>query len=495
MSEQTDEQDEQAVPVDHYRALLDSLPFPAWLKDTESRFVAVNEVFARIFGAADTDSLIGKTDFDIAPHDLAESYRADDRQVLASLQKKAVEEEIITDGERRWFETYKAPVIDGRGALLGTVGLARDITESKLADQQAKEQLARFQSRDDALAAISQGVVITGIDRQITYANNGFEAISGYTKAEVTGRNCNFLQGPDTSPETEARISRALIAGEPFHGEILNYRKDGTPFWNGLSIVPVVNEGGAITQFVGVMRNITTRKQIEDELADYARRTEALSRRLVAAQEEMRRRLSAELHDRTSPNLAAIAINLRLLANELDATEQATSIARLEDTSALIEDTAASIREISTDLRPPLLDYLGLLPALESYAMQFSRRTGIPVRIDSSDTPLKLAPATESVMFRIAQEALTNCAKHAAATAIEVSLLVDPSHIRLAIIDNGAGFDPLTLGDVRPTSGIGLINMKEMAEFVGATFSISSQPGVGTRVCFGIRAALGKDRP
>lgn len=484
MTKKNHDKKKPSGPVNHYRALLDSLPFPAWFKDTESRFVAVNEVFAQIFGAANADSLIGKTDFDIAPREMAESYRADDREVLTTLQKKAVEEEIIDRGICKWFETYKAPVLDEHGYLHGTVGIAKDISERKLAQYQEQAQLALLQSRDDALAAISQGVVITDIRYRITYSNNGFQAITGYSMAEIMGCTCIFLHGPDTCRETVARINKALAAGEPFHGEILNYRKDGSPFWNGLSIVPVRNEAGQVTQFVGVQRNITTRKQIEDELANYAHRTKTLSRRLVAAQEELRRRFSAELHDRTSPNLAAIAINLRLLADELDPSQQAASIVRLEDTCALIEDTAASIRDISTDLRPPLLDYLGLLPALESYALQFSRRSRIAMRIDLSDTPLQLAPAIESVMFRIAQEALTNCAKHAAATAAEVTLGKQGKTLVLCITDNGSGFDPAAIGFTPFGNGLGLINMKEMAEFAGGRLTISSNPGSGTQICF-----------
>ncbi len=117
---------------DHYqRALLDNFPFAVWLKDIESRFLAVNSQFVELFGATSAEALVGKTDFDIAPSDLAEGYRADDRAVLASERSKNVEEEIIdAHGARRWFETYKSPV-ELDGTLLGTVGFARDITERK----------------------------------------------------------------------------------------------------------------------------------------------------------------------------------------------------------------------------------------------------------------------------------------------------------------------------------------------------------------------------
>jgi diguanylate cyclase (GGDEF)-like protein/PAS domain S-box-containing protein len=121
---------------EYQRALLDNFPFAVWLKDTECRFLAVNEGFIRIFGARNSNDLIGKSDFDVSPQELAESYRADDCAVMASRQKKHIEEEILTDGVRKWFETYKAPVVNDEGELLGTVGFARDITERKVAADQ-----------------------------------------------------------------------------------------------------------------------------------------------------------------------------------------------------------------------------------------------------------------------------------------------------------------------------------------------------------------------
>ncbi|MBK9441885.1 MAG: PAS domain S-box protein [Comamonadaceae bacterium] len=118
----------------YQRALLDNFPFAVWLKDTESRFLAVNQGFAQLFGQQNAIELVGKTDFDIAPADLAEGYRADDRAVLTSARKKSVEEQIIdVDGTRKWFETYKAPVFNDTGSVVGSVGFARDITERRAA--------------------------------------------------------------------------------------------------------------------------------------------------------------------------------------------------------------------------------------------------------------------------------------------------------------------------------------------------------------------------
>jgi PAS domain S-box-containing protein len=116
----------------YQRALLDNFPFAVWLKDPESRFLTVNQGFVTLFGQRSADDVVGKNDFDIAPANLAEGYRADDRAVLASGKKKNVEEVIVdAEGAQRWFETYKAPVFDDAGRVVGSVGFARDITERR----------------------------------------------------------------------------------------------------------------------------------------------------------------------------------------------------------------------------------------------------------------------------------------------------------------------------------------------------------------------------
>ena len=137
----------------YQRALIDNFPFAVWLKDTQSRFLAVNQAFASVFGAPSPDALVGKTDFDHCPPEMAEAYHADDRRVLASRQMRMVEEEIIDQGVRKWFETYKAPVIDEGGNLLGTVGFARDVSDRRKRKPHWRERSALPQLFEDLAEA------------------------------------------------------------------------------------------------------------------------------------------------------------------------------------------------------------------------------------------------------------------------------------------------------------------------------------------------------
>lgn len=217
--------------------------------------------------------------------------------------------------------------------------------------------------------------------------------------------------------------------------------------------------------------------------AEDIRRQEEQSRCLLAAQEEERRRLAIELHDRTSPNLSALRLNLESLTAALAADATSKVAALQEDMEALLTDTIASIRDVSVDVRPPLLDYAGLWPALAGYVCQLERRTGIRMHAASTGLSARLAPEIEAHVFRIAQEALTNCIKHARARTVYVSLAQSEDVVELAICDDGIGFDPdVQERDVVASAGYGLTAMRRRAQFIGGRLSIGTgrEPEHGT---------------
>jgi two-component system CheB/CheR fusion protein len=374
------------------------------------------------------------------------------------------------DGSLFPVEVVSTIFHDSNGEVRSS-SMFRDVTEQKQIHADLQASLETLRIRDNALAAISQGVLISGPDRRITYASEAFQSITGYAASEIIGRSCSLLHGAATNPETKALIQDRLNAGEPFHGEILNYRKNGSSFWNDLSITPVFDSAGTLIQFVGVQRDVSAR--IEGE-----KRLKSLSKNLVEVQEAARRHLASELHDRTSANLAAIVINMDAAWMSLQAREWQVVAERLGDNRALVEDTSASIREICAELRPPALDYAGLIPAVESYANLFARRTGIAIHIDNTGDEEKLTPEIKSTLFRIVQEALTNVAKHAEASMINIELALDGQPLRLSVADDGSGFELAGLH----SRGLGIINMQEMAEFSGGSFYLASTPGGGTRI-------------
>jgi PAS domain S-box-containing protein len=176
---------------------------------------------------------------------------------------------IDRDGRRLRFIVRYAPLAAPGVERPRVCFNAYDIT-----DRAAAEDELRL--RNHALSSVSQGVIIMDADRRVTYVNEGFTTITGYTPEDATGRNCTFIQGPGTDPAFTARLSRSLECGLAMEGEVLNYRKDGSAFWNDFIITPVRNARGELTQYVGVQRDITERRRHLDALAASQGRLQAL---------------------------------------------------------------------------------------------------------------------------------------------------------------------------------------------------------------------------
>jgi signal transduction histidine kinase len=217
--------------------------------------------------------------------------------------------------------------------------------------------------------------------------------------------------------------------------------------------------------------------------AEQVERVAELSGRVVLVQEEERRRWSGELHDRIGANLAVINLNLKEIQRS-NPTSDPEEEAIFSETSALVIETVASIREFCTVLRPATLDYAGLVPAMEAGVEQFQRRSGAKVELNHADFSGRCTPELETVLYRIFQEAMLNCFKHASAKSVKVRLEGSPSRLSLTVEDDGVGFDPAQLN---PSSGShGLLSMRDRAAFSGAHLEITSRIGAGTRVRFSL---------
>jgi signal transduction histidine kinase len=228
---------------------------------------------------------------------------------------------------------------------------------------------------------------------------------------------------------------------------------------------------------------LDAREQQTQRRLTLTERVEELSRGLVQAQEETRRRFASELHDRTSPNLAALRINLDFIASASPERRLGLGFEeRVVDTRALIEDTTASIREICADLHPSALEGAGLVGAVRGYAYQFGRRTGLHVTVHCQRAERRLAPDLELALFRIVQEAMTNSAKHAQARRLDVTIELFVQPVRVSITDDGVGIRAEQAGASAGASGLGLQTMRETAEFVGGRLNVRAAPGGGTQV-------------
>ena len=238
------------------RILFDNFPFLAWLKDTESRFLAVNQPFADAFGLAAADGFVGKTDQDIYPQDLAQQYRDDDQEVLGSGDRKIYEEIIEVQGVRKWFEIYKAPVWDADGKLRGSVGYARDITRRKETEQ-------HLALNEFTLNQVNDSVLLIDQHGRFHYANDAACRALNYSRAELLGMGV-----PDIDPDWPAARWPECFDHIKIHGskkiETRHQAKDGRIFPVEVSARYFEYHGRGYN--VTLVRDITERKRTEELL-------------------------------------------------------------------------------------------------------------------------------------------------------------------------------------------------------------------------------------
>jgi len=243
---------------ERYRTLVEWSP-EAVAVHRDGQLLYVNPAAIKMFGAACAQELVGKPILDFVHPDCHALVRAQVKRITEhGVGGLSVEEKLLKlDGTVIDAEVQNTSILyDGQPAVHVAM---RDITQHKRVQE-------KLRMSDAALKAISQGVLITTPDQRILSVNDAFVAITGYSEAEIQGQNSRFLQGPLTDPQTRQAIHRALLNAEQFSGDILNYRKDGSTFWNELTISPVRDAQGLLTHFIGVTRDITERKHTEQQL-------------------------------------------------------------------------------------------------------------------------------------------------------------------------------------------------------------------------------------
>jgi PAS domain S-box-containing protein len=356
------------------------------------------------------------------------------------------------------------------------------------ARRKAAAETARSQSR--FLATFNQaavGIALTDIDGRFIDVNDKFCSILGYSRAELLQRTAAQVAHPE-DVEAGKRLQRRLIADPDNAGNGLvekrHVRKDGTIVWCLCATSAVRDEHGGIECLAAVVQDISERKRDEQALHRHAEQMRELSLRLSQVEETERRNIHRELHDQIGANLSALKLDLGLILRSLQGEAGQDVRDRLLRARQLIDETIARVRNVMADLRPTALDEYGLLPALREYALPFGERLGVAVTVSGEASGPRPAAVLETALFRIAQEAINNVAKHARARAIEIRLDAVPGKLVLSIADDGAGFDAEAA--MAAQGGWGLRTMRERAQAIGGELGIESAPGRGTRVSVAI---------
>ena len=402
-----------------------------------------------------------------------------------------------------------------REFLLAVARHCAQALERGRSEDALRESEERFRA---ILSQATTGIVRKSVDGTLLFVNDAFCNMVGYSSSELVleGKTCWDLTHPDDVAENKRLWAKMLQDGLPFQMERRLMQRDGSVLWANVSVAPIKDASGIPVSAVGVEVDISARKEAEEALRqlnlelesrvqartaelqamnqalqESRRRLQMLSQRLVQVQEDERRSLARELHDRVGQSLIALNLNLTIIQAELfkGYTEQLGT--RMADSIQLMTEVITLVRDVMSNLRPTILDDYGLESALQTYVTEFQTRYGIPVRFEKRTPPIqRLDSSIEITLLRISQEALTNIARHAQATQAVLSLWLDEKQVFLTVEDDGMGI-PSVEGGQRPRSH-GLKIMQERAEALEGTLKIRSSPGKGTKIEVGIPLPLGE---
>jgi PAS domain S-box-containing protein len=358
-----------------------------------------------------------------------------------------------------------------------------DITERKLAETSLK-------TRETQLAHISRNVRVVFYEAEpvepfaATWVSDNIELLSGFPPQQFL--DIPTLWSSRLHPHDRGRVFREIprLFNEGTLATEYRWRRaDGVYRWFLDQTVMTRSLNGQSMAILGTWQDITDQKVTQEQLRQSLDQLRTLSHRLEAIREDERSRLSREIHDELGGRLTCLRCDLLRLSrtgSELAPPNgQAPMQEKLESMIQLVDQTITVVQQVATDLRPQMLDELGLLAAIEWQTQDFEKRTGIPCQFLSTAQDFAIDRERATGLFRICQEALTNVARHAHATSVMVRVDKTRDHVMLEVEDNGDGFAAELLTD---SHALGLRGMRERAELLNGKFRISGIPGRGTRV-------------
>ena len=457
--------------------------------DESSVIQLFNKGAERIFGYS-VEQMIGQSLNTLLPKRFAETHQSHIRgfaQTPVAARQMGERSEIYglrKDGTEFPAEASISKLKTSKG-LTFTV-ILRDITERKEAQKAGARLAAIVESSDDAI----MGKSLEGI---ITSWNKGAERLFGYTAEEVIGQSKSILLPVDRPNEVNENLAR-IKDGEVIQNyETVHCHKNGLLIDVSLSVSPLRAPDGQLIGVATIARDITERKRAAEQLKTTNDRLRMLSQQMQQAKEAEQKRIAQELHDEFGQALSSLKWDLAYLKREIQRQPCLNDLdninARIEDMSNLLGDAIATTRRIATALRPPMLDDLGLIPALEWQAHDFQERTKISCTycVNPVIGPTTINDDQATALFRITQELLTNILRHAKASEITINLDRDDNILVLRVKDNGVGYraPPNPQG-----ASLGLLGIQERAESLGGRFSIQGIPGQGTTAIVQIPLSL-----
>lgn len=492
------------------RTLIENLPDYIYVKDTESRFVLVNTAIVRQLGAATPDEVIGKTDFDFHPLELAQQYRADEQAICQSGQPLINHEEPTIHhltGQMRWLSTTKVPLRDNQGRIVGLVGLNRDITERKQADERLRESEEKFRSLYTNTPVMMHSIDPEG--RLMSVSNLWLESL-GYERAEVIGRkSVEFLTPVSQKYAQEVVLPEFFRTGMCKNVPYQFIKKNGEIMDVLLSAIAEKDAAGKVARSLAVLVDVTDRKRAEEALRQEKIEREILISELEAKNAELERFIYTVSHDLKSPLItirgflgfverAALAGNIGQMQADI------VRIAKATDKMQQLLDELLELSRIGRLMNPPEAALLGDLAAeaVEMVAGRLAER-GVEVTIAPDLPPIY---GDRSRLRELLENLLDNAVKymgHQPHPRVEIGVRRNHAEPIFYVRDNGMGIEPRyhqkvfglfeKLNPQTEGSGVGLAIVKRIVEVHGGRIWIESDGvGQGSAFCFTLPSSASK---
>jgi len=426
--------------------------------------------------------LFGHRAWEILGEQLSTLFRPGDaeasrEQLRAALREGHFNDECVQlrkDGTLFWATLDVTLMRNDAGQASGYALIIRDISERRQQQEEIKQREAQLNA---FFSNAPVGLAIVDKDLRFQRINGPFSLFNGRVSQDNVGKELR-----DVVQHSALQLEPIILDVAKSGQAVINFEVSGplaatpgTMGWWLKSFFPITREEGVVTQIGIVAQDISALKRAEH-------RVRGLSARLLQLRDEERRRLARELHDSLGQNLTAVKMNISCLGKDAASLDERRRNA-LAESMELIDTSLKEVRTISHLLHPPMLDEVGLVPAIRWFVSGFAQRSGIDVELNVPDKLRRLSTDVETAVFRVIQESLTNVHRHSGSSTATINLEADPEHIRLQVIDHGCGIPPhkLSLQQENDTVGVGLMGMRERLRQLGGQLEIESDEG-GTEV-------------
>ena len=454
--------------------LLNSVRESVVSTDLDNKVTFWNKGAAQLFGYSADEALGRHVASLIVPDDVSfvDAGKADSLRKHGTWNSQVMRRR--KDGSIIWTDVVVSIVTDAAGQRSGFLGIHRDVTE-----QRNGEERLRFQAQ--LLDSVLESVVATDLDDRITFWAKGRRRSVRLQRGGDAGpvaRASDLSRGRRPGQRVATGFGQEVIRTGSWTGRMVPCRRNGSTFWADVTFAPFLNTDGRPVGLIAIHRDVTELRRNQELVKVSHERTRNLAARLLAIREQERSSIARELHDELGQALTRLNIDVTWLIQQLPARLRTRRVASM---GPLVDRTIRTVQQISSQLRPPILDDLGLEAAIEWHVQEFAEWSGCQCELGLRIGAMPRDRDRDIAIFRILQEALTNVARHAHATIVKVQASRIDGEFVLEIEDDGVGIPPAKLAGQH---SYGLTGMAERAEGLGGELQITVPPGRGTNVRF-----------